>query len=218
VLSNRRFLAFAAAMTGSYLLLYQTYQAIPLETRRLAPDGNTATIVVGALFAVSGAIAIAGQLRITDWCRRHWSSARCLTAGLSMMSVAFLLPLLTATTQPTGSFARSLVAFGPLFGSVVLLTLGSVVVFPFEMDTIVTLAGDRLVATHYGLYNTICGIGIAAGTFGTGAVLDISRDYHMTWLPWATLAAIGSGCVLGVHYLGRTGRLQPRTATAVSAV
>ncbi|GAB7030252.1 hypothetical protein [Streptomyces platensis] len=32
--------------------------------------------------------------------------------------------------------------------------------YPFERDTVVRLSGDRLAATHDGLHNTFCGIGI----------------------------------------------------------
>ncbi|WP_425342091.1 hypothetical protein [Amycolatopsis coloradensis] len=36
----------------------------------------------------------------------------------------------------------------PLLISAALLAPGTIVVFPFEMDTIVGLSGDKLVATH----------------------------------------------------------------------
>jgi hypothetical protein len=40
---------------------------------------------------------------------------------------------------------------------------GAALVHPFEMDTVVSLFGGRLVATHYGLYNTVSGIVITCG-------------------------------------------------------
>jgi hypothetical protein len=56
-------------------------------------------------------------------------------------------------------------------------------VFTFEMDTVVSLADNRLVGTHYGFYNTIIGIGIGilAGNLATGrrgqrTCLDVSRE------------------------------------------
>ncbi|GAB3478685.1 MDR family MFS transporter [Amycolatopsis cihanbeyliensis] len=212
VLGNRRFLAFAGTMIGCYVLSFQVYLALPLETRRLARDELTGTVLVGALFAVSGLLAVAGQLRITGWCRRRWSHGQCLTAGLALMGAAFLLPLLTAGT-PAGSGSFGAVGvFFPVLVSIALLTLGTVVVFPFEMDTIVTLAQDRFVATHYGLYNTICGIGIALGNLGTGAALDLARQRGAAWVPWVVLTVIGVACAFGVHLLSRSGRLEPRRA------
>ncbi|QFU89685.1 MFS transporter [Amycolatopsis sp. YIM 10] len=208
VLRNRRFLAFSAAMVGSYVLSFQVYLALPLETRRLAPTESAGTIEVGVLFAVSGVIAIFGQLRVTAWCRERWSHGQCLTAGLTSMALAFAAPLLTASSPPAaGAFA-----FAPLLVSVALLTLGTVVVFPFEMDTIVSLARDHLVATHYGLYNTICGVGIAIGNLGTGAALDLARAGGIAWAPWVALMLIGGACALGVFALGRSGKLEPAAA------
>ncbi|MEU6646042.1 MFS transporter [Saccharomonospora sp. NPDC046836] len=207
-MNNRRFLAFSATMIGSYVLSFQVYLALPLETRRLAPTETIGTIEVAVLFAVSGALAIVGQLRITAWCRRRWSHGRCLATGLTLMGLAFLPPVVTAAS-PSGP----LWTFGPMVVSVALLTLGTVVVFPFEMDTIVTLSGDQFVATHYGLYNTICGIGIAIGNLATGAALDLARDNGVPWAPWTVLAAVGGACAYGVRLLERGERLERRPVT-----
>jgi MFS family permease len=201
-LRNRRFLAFSAAMIGSYVLTFQVYLALPLETRRLAPSDTIGTIEVAALFAISGVIAIAGQLRATAWCKQRWSHGQCITIGLVLMGLAFLPPMATASTVEHSPWT-----FLPLIASVVLLTLGSVVVFPFEMDTIVTLAQDRFVATHYGLYNTICGIGIAIGNLATGAALDLARTLGTPWAPWLVLVLIGLVSAACVRGLSRSGRL-----------
>ena len=138
-----------------------------------------------------------------------------MAVGLATMAAAFLLPLLTTSVAPPSALGTTLVVLVPLLLSAALLTLGSVIVFPFEMDTIVTLSGNRSVATHYGLYNTICGAGIAAGALGTGAVLDLSRGTQLSWLPWAALALTGAGSALAVWHLGSTGRLNPQTAVSV---
>ncbi|WP_158886740.1 MFS transporter [Amycolatopsis anabasis] len=206
VLANRRFLAFSFAMIGSYVLSFQVYLALPLETRRLAPSEATGTIFVGALFAVSGVIAIAGQLRITAWFRDRFSRGQCLTIGLAFLGLAFVPPIATASS-PASAFA-----FVPVLLSAALLSLGTVIVFPFEMDTIVALAREERVATYYGLYNTICGIGIAVGNLVTGAVLDLARQHGVAWVPWLALVLIGGACAFGVHTLARSGRLEPRLA------
>jgi predicted MFS family arabinose efflux permease len=85
------------------------------------------------------------------------------------------------------------------------------------MDTIVTLADNRLVATHYGLYNTVCGIGIMLGNLLTGTALDLGRAAGLPALPWLALAGIGLLCAAGVSRLDRTGRLQQPTAAVTSA-
>ncbi len=75
------------------------------------------------------------------------------------------LPLLAAVALPvpSGAGARAVLAVLPAVLSAALLATGTMIAYPFELDLIVTLSGDPLVATHYGLYNTICGIGITAG-------------------------------------------------------
>jgi hypothetical protein len=50
-----------------------------------------------------------------------------------------------------------------------------------EMDTVVSLSGDRLVATHYGLYNTVSGLGITLGNLATGALWDFAGRHHALW-------------------------------------
>jgi MFS family permease len=216
VLTNRSFVLFSLAMIGSYVLAFQVYLALPLEVRRLAGDGIAATVGVAALFGVSGLLAIAGQMRITAWCRHRWGPGRCLVVGLGLMGAAFVPPLATAAAAPGGLPIAVLLA--PLVVSAALLALGTIIVFPFEMDTIVTLANNRLVATHYGLYNTVCGIGIMLGNLLTGTALDLGQAAGWPALPWLGLAGIGLLCALSVAALDRAGRLQRTAATAVAAV
>ncbi|SDM29997.1 Predicted arabinose efflux permease, MFS family [Lentzea albidocapillata subsp. violacea] len=199
VLANRRFVLFSLVMTGSYVLSFQVYLALPLEARRLAGSGIEGTALVAGLFAVSGVLAIAGQLRITAWFREKWGRDRSLVAGLLLLGAAFLPPVLTAAS-PSGAGMPGYIS---LVLAASLLALGTIVVFPFEMDTIVTLSGDRLVATHYGLYNTIVGIGIMAGNLFTGTILDLSRAAGVLVLPWLGLVAVGMFCAWRLHVLNR---------------
>ncbi|MGH3821913.1 MAG: MFS transporter [Pseudonocardiaceae bacterium] len=216
VLSNRSFVLFSIAMIGSYVLSFQVYLALPLEVRRLAGSGVAGTVGVAALFAVSGVLAIAGQMRITAWCRNRWGPGRCLVAGLGLMAASFLPPLATAAAAPGAIAPATAMLLVPLVASAALLALGTIIVFPFEMDTIVTLSGNRLVATHYGLYNTVCGIGIMLGNLLTGTALDLGRAAGLPALPWLALAGIGLLCAAGIRRLDRAGRLQrPAAVTSM---
>jgi MFS family permease len=200
VAANRAFVLFSVAMVGSYVLSYQVYLALPLQARRIAGAGQAGTVLVAAVFVVSGGLAIAGQMAITAWFQRTLGPARSLVSGMLLMAGAFL-PL--AITTETGG-AAAVVA---LLLTSAMLALGTIVVFPFEMDTIVRLAGNRLVATHYGLYNTIVGIGILLGNLATGSILDTSAGFGA--LPWLVLAAIGIACAFALHGLDRAKMLDP---------
>ncbi|MBB5494515.1 hypothetical protein [Nocardiopsis metallicus] len=125
---------------------------------------GSGNIAVAALFAVSALVAITCQVRLTDWAKRRWDAAQALPRGLAVMAVAFL-PVLA--TPPLADALRDMTEAPPLAAALVvapalltaaLLGLGGALVYPFEMDTVVRLSGDRLVATHYGLYNTVSGI------------------------------------------------------------
>jgi hypothetical protein len=97
----------------------------------------------------------------------------------------------------------------PILLSTALLTVATLVVYPFEMATIITLGGNRMVGTYYGLYSTLTGIGIAVGNLLTGAALDTGRALGIPSLPWVALAATGAACALAIRALNRTGHLDP---------
>ncbi|MGI3226828.1 MDR family MFS transporter [Streptomyces sp. GTA36] len=210
ILANRPFLLFSLAMIGSYVMSFQVYLALPLEVRRLGGDGTFGTAAVALLFVVSGLSTILGQTKVTAWCKARMEPGRALVWGLLIMGVAFV-PLLAATAIPVpdGGVGLWLLAAVPPALSALLLALGTMIAYPFEMDTIVRLSGDRLVATHYGLYNTICGIGITLGNLLTGVALDTARDAGMSALPWMALLVLGLGCAAALYGLHRTGRLAP---------
>ncbi|WP_369372762.1 MFS transporter [Streptomyces sp. cg36] len=198
VAANRPFLLFSAAMIGSYVLSFQVYLALPLAaTDALGANGTTVT---SGLFVISAAVAVVGQLRLTGWAKQRWQPSDALVRGLALMALAFV-PL---ALSPQGSSTAVLTA---LIVAVVLLAAGSAVVYPFEMDTVVALSGNRLVATHYGLYNTVSGLGITLGNLATGALWDFARQHDAQWLPWAGLTATGLACAASVACLARTGRL-----------
>ncbi|MCL7377865.1 MFS transporter [Streptomyces sp. 35G-GA-8] len=202
VLANRPFLLFSLAMIGSYVLTFQVYLALPLATAdALGPDAEKAT---GALFMVSAAVAVVGQTRLTRWATRRWSPRGALVRGLTIMGLAFVPPALVPAGD--GRPAR-LWMLAALVAAVVALAVGSAVVHPFEMDTVVALSGGRLIATHYGFYNTVSGLGITLGNLGTGALWDVAQRHDAGRLPWAVLASTGLACAGAVFALARGGRL-----------
>ncbi|WP_233213520.1 MDR family MFS transporter [Mycobacterium hubeiense] len=209
VVANHSFLAFAAAMIGSYVLSFQIYLALPLQAANLVPHAES--LLVAVLFVVSGLVAVAGQLRITRWFAARWGSGRSLVVGMTILAVSFM-PL---TIVPDGTRFGTVAGITALVVATVFLAVGSVAVFPFEMDTVVALADGRLVATHYGFYNTIVGVGILLGNVATGSLLAAARGAGVSELVWAGLVLVGALSALALWSLDRAKRLQPaRTVTA----
>jgi MFS family permease len=195
VAGNRSFLLFAAAMIGSYVLTFQVYLALPLQASMLT--SRFQAWLVAALFAVSGLVAVAGQLRITRWFATRWRSGRSLVIGMTILAASFVPLIVVPDAQRLGSHT----AVGALLLSVSLLAIGSAAVFPLEMDTVVALAGQRLVATHYGFYNTIVGTGILIGNLVTGSIFGATQRLGIGELLWAALALVGISAALALHRL-----------------
>ncbi|MBF6222002.1 MFS transporter [Nocardia abscessus] len=197
IAGNRRFVWFSLAMIGSYVLSFQIYLALPLQAEYVA--GEQSQVLVSTLFVVSGVVAVAGQLRITSWFEARWGTGRSLVVGMSILAVSFL-PVLVVPESGRFGIAAAVVA---LLASTALLAVGAAAVFPFEMDTVVSLAGGKLVATHYGFYNTIVGVGILAGNLGTGAVVGAARSAGADWAVWAGLSVIGAVAAVALYRLDR---------------
>ncbi|MBC9714602.1 MFS transporter [Streptomyces sp. TRM66268-LWL] len=208
IAANRPFLLFAAAMSGSYVLAFQVYLALPLRARELF--GERTGVVTGAVFAVSALAALSGQLRLTAWAKRTLSGPRAIVWGLLLMGGAFLPLLYNGPFPYGGSFLYGVTA---LILCAALLAWGGALLYPFEMDTVVRLSGERLVATYYGAYNTASGLAIAAGNLAVGALFDTG----VAWLPWAALAATGALCAGAVAALERGGHLRAGRAESAPA-
>ncbi|RVW03188.1 MDR family MFS transporter [Rhodococcus spongiicola] len=203
VATNRPFVLFAVAMVGSYVLLFQIYLALPLQAAVITGAASS-TALVTSIFVISSLVAIAGQMRITAWFSKLWGPQRSLVIGMSVMAVGFAPLAIVPGTSPLGVTA----AVVALLLSAGLLAVGTAAVFPFEMDTVVALSGGRLVATHYGFYQTVVGIGILLGNLGTGAVFGSLQAAQMGSVIWVMLIAIGVGCATALHRLERSGHLR----------
>lgn len=84
------------------------------------------------------------------------------------------------------------------------LAWGGAMLYPFEMDMVMRLSGERLTATYYGAYSTAAGIAVAVGNLALGALFDTG----VTWLPRVVLAAIGLLCAGSVLALERRGHIE----------
>ncbi|MBF6129429.1 MFS transporter [Nocardia brasiliensis] len=215
VLRNRPFLLFSIVMVGCYVLSFQVYLALPLQAGIVSGAAQSGTGLIAAIFAVSGVVALAGQLPVTGWLARRGGSGRGLVVGMAIMAAAFV-PLLCAPN--TGVVGGKPVAVAALLLCAALLALASAAVFPCEMDTVVTLARGRIVATHYGFYNTIVGTGILLGNLTTGALFDALTESGRPALIWTVLTVIGAACAVALWVLNRSATPAPTPVAAGTEV
>jgi MFS family permease len=203
VLANRPFLGFAAAMVGVYVLSFQVYLALPWQASVVVP--RQASLLTAAVFVVSGVVAVAGQLRITRWLAGRWGSGRGLVIGATVLAVSFV-PL---AVIPTSGRFGSVAAVAGLLASAALLAFSAAAVFPFEMDTVIALSNNRLVATHWGFYNTIVGVGILAGNFAVGSMMGAAQSTGASQLLWGGLVIVGAIAAAALHRLNQLHLLRP---------
>jgi len=195
---DRAFVSFATAMIASYALSYQMYLGLPLEVARIG--GGDAGVM--ALYALSALLGIAAQVRLTAWCTARWSRGQAIARGLALLGLAFV-PLAAVAPLPLPLWAT----MAALIACTFLLTLGTLIAYPFEMATIADMAGPRLIGTYYGLYNLLSGVGILAGNLLAGALIDVARSSGWVSLPWLLLAGAGLVSAAAVTRLGRRDRI-----------
>jgi len=133
-----------------------------------------------------------------------------LVIGMMVLAGSFV-PLAIA---PDGERFGAVAAVVALLVAAALLAVGTAAVFPFEMDTVVSLSQDRLVATHYGFYNTIVGVGILIGNLATGSLMEAARGIGHGELIWLILGVVAVLAALALYRLDRAGRLTPAVSAA----
>lgn len=195
---NRPFLAFATAMIASYALSYQMYLGLPLEVQRVTGAESGVTV----LYMISAILGILGQVRVTAWCSARWSHGQAIARGLVLMGLAFVPLIVSADLRLPGE-----IALVPVVACTILLTMGTLVAFPFEMATIADVGGGRLIGTYYGLYNLMSGVGILTGNLLSGIAIDLARTSGLLSLPWILLTIAGLVSAAAVLRLDRRGRL-----------
>jgi hypothetical protein len=133
-----------------------------------------------------------------------------MVRGLGLMSCSFALLAAAAVWPPP---AGSPFALAPVLSCVLLLTIGGLMVFPFEMATIGALSGDHLLGTYYGFYGMCSALGILLGNLALGAALDGAGSAPAA-APWLLLVGIGAASALTLRRLDRRQLLDPAAAAA----
>ncbi len=206
-LGNRAFLGFAMTMFASYALVFQITFGLPLEVRHVS--GGQAGVT--ALFMISAVLGLALQVRLISWCERRWTAGQAMIRGLIIMGCAFV-PL---TLPPL--HGNVVVRLLPVLLCAATLTIGTMMVFPFEMATIANLSQGRVIGTYYSVNNLLSGFGIVFGNLVSAAAIGLSHSMRMASLPWLMLLLLGLLSAAGLKFVDRDGRLTPAPLTPQSA-
>jgi len=198
-LSNRPFLAFAATMFASYALTFQITFGLPLEIRHIS--GGHAGMT--ALFVLSAVLGLALQVRLIIWCERLWTPGQAMVRGLVIMSLAFI-PLMLPPLH-----GATVIRLLPVLVCAATLSIGSMMLHPFEMATIANLADGRVIGTYYSVNNLLSGFGGVFGNLVSAAAISLSRSMGIASLPWLVLVLLGLSSAVCLRLVDRGDRLTP---------
>ncbi|MDN3357945.1 MFS transporter [Actinomadura sp. DC4] len=198
-LSNRPFLAFAATMFASYALHFQITFGLPLEIRRIS--GGHAGMT--ALFVISAVLGLALQVRLITWCEKFWTPGQAMVRGLIVMSLAFI-PLMLPPLH-----GSTVIRLLPILVCAAALSIGSMMLHPFEMATIANLSEGRVIGTYYSVNNLLSGFGGVFGNLVSAAAISLSHSTGIASLPWLVLLLLGLSSAACLRLVDRGGRLTP---------
>ncbi|MGW3009451.1 MFS transporter [Streptomyces sp. NPDC001219] len=210
VLGNRVFLAFALAMVGMFTLQNQLYLLLPDGVRRATGWDGAA----GLVFLIGTVANLTLQMRITRALTKRGSRAQWISAGLGLMGLAFVPPMVVAGLgAPSGGPGDAALRALPVLAGALLLYLGVMVAQPFVMELIPAFGRAELTGTYFGLFYVVSGIAAAAGNTVVGWAMDTGEHTRTQWLPWACCLAFGIVSAAGVAWLHRL-RVLPGHPTA----
>ncbi|MFF8291465.1 MFS transporter [Streptomyces sp. NPDC016309] len=209
VAGNRRFVAFALAMVGMFTMENQLYLLLP-DGARAATGWDGAA---GLVFLVGTLANLAFQLPLTRALKRRGRRAWWIAAGLALMGLSFLPPMLVADGGPApgGGPGEAALRVLPVLGGALLLYLGVMAAQPFVMELIPRFGRPELTGTCFGLFYVVSGIAAAVGNAVVGRAMDAGADGGAAWLPWACCLALGPVSAAGVLWLHRRGALPEAT-------
>jgi MFS family permease len=220
VAGNRRFLAFALAMTGMFTLETQLYLLLPDGARTATGWAGAA----GAIFLTGTIASLTLQLRITARLGAHGSRGRWISLGLALMGLGFLPPLLVVTgggadPATSGDTATAALRLLPVLLGALLLYLGVMMAQPFIMELIPAFGREPLTGTYFGLFYVVSGVAAAAGNTAVGWAMDLGTRTGRPWLPWLCCVSFGLLSAAAVAWLHRRAALPepPRPAAAAPA-
>lgn len=191
MLLNKPFVSFVLAASAYQVLFHQLYLSIPHQVQHQTGDPS----VITSLFIVSSLMGVLLQVPISHWVERTLGIAKAMAAGMTIMGSAFLA--LNVAFPPWPAL--------PFILCAILLSLGSMMVFPLLGAFVPRFAQPTKLASYYGLYSCIGGFLAFIGNWLSGWLLG-HPYFPPSWL-WLGLALLGGLSGLSLYLqVSRRGR------------
>lgn len=205
VLTNNNFLLFATLCSFQLVAYSQLYLMLPEQLER----GIGSQSALGWFYVGAAVLVIVGQGPTVAVAHRI-GHRRAITFGLVLISVSFLVPLVTGVSA-AASAPTQIVGLAVWIG---LLHLGQMLMVPPMRDTIAILGRESNLGAHFGMLNTIGGLLALLGTVGVGFVYDLVDNGHAAPAsPWVIVAVcVAVSAVVLWAWSGRTKVIDPRSS------
>jgi DHA1 family multidrug resistance protein-like MFS transporter len=175
VMSHRRFVVLTLLNAGVWILYAQLTTAMPLAAAGMVADKGQ----IGLLLTVNGLTILLLQYPATVLVTNMLRPLSTITLGVLLMTAG----LASVAVAPS---------FQWLLFSVVLLSIGEMLVFP-TMDTVVAdMAQAENIGTFYGFSMMASGIGGSLGNYLGGWSIALAAVWRLPDLPWIFFGAIGA--------------------------
>jgi len=159
-------------MSGQFGSTYTVY-----ANERMGID----TATIGLMFALNGIMVVLMQMPISRWLTER-NAYMGMVLGSVVYAVGFLL--IAAVTDSIG-----------LAISMVIITMGEMIVVPVSNSLTVLLAPDDARGKYLGLFGFVTSFGWFGSTFVGGVLYD---TYDNGWIMWGILAILGLVTAVGM--------------------
>ncbi|MGI5201362.1 MFS transporter [Spirillospora sp. CA-108201] len=150
-LGDRRFMAFAFALSGMYALQNQLYLVLPLAAERTTGRPEA----VAAVFVIATVATLVLQVPLTRFLGHPARRTAAIAGGLAVMGLGFLAP----------AFLPGPV---PVLVAVLGLAVGVMMAQPFVYDLVGSYGGPDRPGTYFGMFYLVSGVAAAVSTVVIG--------------------------------------------------
>ncbi|MDB5085903.1 MAG: hypothetical protein JWN30_2789 [Bacilli bacterium] len=173
VFKDSRYLMYTVISILIWLLYAQLTFSVPLRITYL----HMGSAAIGWIWALSSILIIAFQAGLTKRAAGH-SPLRLLAWGTLLFAVGF----------GTISLSRG---FWSLLASVLLITVGEMLVMPTIDSTVALFATEHTAGLYYGVASVAFGIGDALGNYLGGWVMNTVNQGMPAGFPWLLYSGLG---------------------------
>lgn len=197
-LRDRPFVSVTALLIGYWFMWVQLNISLPLIAQRLSGSANS----VGLIYAVNSIMVVTLQYPIVRIVGQRFNQMVLLICGMLFASIGI----------GSVAFAANLPM---LLGSVVVFSLGALIVAPTQQSVLASLANPAALGSYFGVSSLSLAFGGALGSWSGGILYGLGQQRNQPTLPWLSFAAVGLVATTGLawfymtHYYHSAPETQP---------